>query len=345
MGLFGKLFEKKECAICGDEIGLFGEPKARRRQHVQSVRGEALPMVRRTSPLHRQPDRRSARIPRGEQDGSRRVPHDALARRGRQSADRRERRRFMVTSARNLADANPDVPQAVRHHRMHVRHRRGRRRDHATRRRRRARKLQPALFQLTPTISSSPYPSTTPISDEMRFKLNNRRVEVEEHRSIGPPCRSRWRQHRHRRARKRKLGRVRSRGQRRIPRISLPVRADHLDASAKPPKRTRRHRRRFSAQDRRHLPVLRSDHRAHGDEPLRILRRSPSARRDRRKEPNMGLIKAAAESASGFWPISGKTTSTARPCPPTSWPSRASSERRAGRATEKAATTSSRTDR
>ncbi len=43
MGLFGKLFEKKECAICGDEIGLFGEPKARRRQHVQSVRGEALP--------------------------------------------------------------------------------------------------------------------------------------------------------------------------------------------------------------------------------------------------------------------------------------------------------------
>ena len=27
MGLFGKLFEKKECAICGAEIGLLGNRK------------------------------------------------------------------------------------------------------------------------------------------------------------------------------------------------------------------------------------------------------------------------------------------------------------------------------
>jgi len=27
MGLFGKLFEKKECAFCGDEIGLLGNRK------------------------------------------------------------------------------------------------------------------------------------------------------------------------------------------------------------------------------------------------------------------------------------------------------------------------------
>lgn len=27
MGLFGKLFEKKECAICGGEIGLLGNRK------------------------------------------------------------------------------------------------------------------------------------------------------------------------------------------------------------------------------------------------------------------------------------------------------------------------------
>ena len=27
MGLFGKLFDKKECSICGDEIGLLGNRK------------------------------------------------------------------------------------------------------------------------------------------------------------------------------------------------------------------------------------------------------------------------------------------------------------------------------
>ena len=44
MGLFGKMFEKKNCDICGGEIGLLGN-KASRRQPLQGMRVEAFAVV------------------------------------------------------------------------------------------------------------------------------------------------------------------------------------------------------------------------------------------------------------------------------------------------------------
>lgn len=46
MGLFGKLFEKKECAICGGEIGLLGNRKLEDGNMCQGVRSQAVAMVR-----------------------------------------------------------------------------------------------------------------------------------------------------------------------------------------------------------------------------------------------------------------------------------------------------------
>ena len=46
MGLFGKLFEKKECAICGGEIGLLGNRKLEDGNMCKAWRSQAVAMVR-----------------------------------------------------------------------------------------------------------------------------------------------------------------------------------------------------------------------------------------------------------------------------------------------------------
>ncbi len=45
MGLFGKVFEKKECSICGGEIGLLWKQKANGWQSLQELCEEAVPLV------------------------------------------------------------------------------------------------------------------------------------------------------------------------------------------------------------------------------------------------------------------------------------------------------------
>ena len=45
MGFFGKLFEKKECDLCGGEIGLLGNRKLEDGNMLQGLRQEAVPLV------------------------------------------------------------------------------------------------------------------------------------------------------------------------------------------------------------------------------------------------------------------------------------------------------------
>ena len=72
MGLFGKLFDKKECSICGGEIGLLGNRKLEDGNLCKTCAAKLSPWF-----------------------SNRRLDEDAGL--------------FMVTSARDLEDANPDV--------------------------------------------------------------------------------------------------------------------------------------------------------------------------------------------------------------------------------------------
>ena len=109
MGLFGKLFDKKECDICGGEIGLLGNRKLedgnlckncaaklspffsdRRRSTVQDIQEQLAYRERNLTEV----EQFHTTLTIGEYT---KVLFDE------------DKRKFMVTSARNLKDANPDV--------------------------------------------------------------------------------------------------------------------------------------------------------------------------------------------------------------------------------------------
>lgn len=53
MGFFDKMFEKKECAICGTELGLLGKTKINEGYLWQRMRRQALSLLWRLSLWHR----------------------------------------------------------------------------------------------------------------------------------------------------------------------------------------------------------------------------------------------------------------------------------------------------
>ncbi len=108
MGFFGKLFDKKECSVCGGEIGLFGNRKLEDGK-VQELRRQALSLVQRPPPEHGFGDPAAAGLPGSEPRKSRFVSHHPhLGERTKVMLDE-DAGLFMVTSARDLTEANPDV--------------------------------------------------------------------------------------------------------------------------------------------------------------------------------------------------------------------------------------------
>lgn len=109
MGLFGKVFEKKECSICGGEIGLLGNRKLEDGNMCKSCAAKLSPFFS---------DRRSSTVAEiKEQLDYREANKDAvkafhttrtLGENTKLMIDE-DAKKFMVTRARNLEEANPDV--------------------------------------------------------------------------------------------------------------------------------------------------------------------------------------------------------------------------------------------
>lgn len=53
MGFFDKMFEKKECAICGTELGLLGKTKINEGYLCKESAGKLSPLLWRLSLQHR----------------------------------------------------------------------------------------------------------------------------------------------------------------------------------------------------------------------------------------------------------------------------------------------------
>ncbi len=186
MGLFGKLFEKKECAICGDEIGLLGNRKLEDGNMCKACAGKLSPWFdeRRHSTVSQIEDQLEYREANKAKVAA---FHTTLSLgEGVKVLIDENAGRFMVTSARNLADANPDVLKLsditgctfdIDEDVDEIMQRDG--------------DGEPESYN-PPRFSHSydffiAISVNNPYFDEMRFKLNNRRVEVEEHRGIGRP--------------------------------------------------------------------------------------------------------------------------------------------------------------
>ena len=109
MGLFGKLFEKENCAFCGKELGMFGKKKLEDGVMCGDCQKKLSPWFS---------DRRSSTIAEIREQLDYREANKAEVakfRTTRTFGDNtkilldEDARKFMVTSARNLAEANPDV--------------------------------------------------------------------------------------------------------------------------------------------------------------------------------------------------------------------------------------------
>ncbi len=109
MGLFGKFFEKKECSICGGEIGLLGNRKLEDGNLCKNCASKLSPWFS---------DRRQSTVAEiGEQLSYREANQEKVAA-FHTTRTLGENMKvlldedggcFMVTAARNLKDANPDV--------------------------------------------------------------------------------------------------------------------------------------------------------------------------------------------------------------------------------------------
>ena len=110
MGLFDKIFEKKICDICGSEIGLLGNKKLEDGNCCKTCAGKLSPFFS---------ERRSSTIEEIKQQLAYREANKAEVAKFRVTrtigTDSKkilldeDARRFVVTSARNLKEANPDV--------------------------------------------------------------------------------------------------------------------------------------------------------------------------------------------------------------------------------------------
>ena len=109
MGLFGKLFEKKECAICGGEIGMLGNRKLEDGNMCKKCAAKLSPWFS---------DRKNSTVAEiQEQLDYRESNKDAVASFHTTATFGRDMKvlvdedacKFMVTRAKDLAEANPDV--------------------------------------------------------------------------------------------------------------------------------------------------------------------------------------------------------------------------------------------
>lgn len=109
MGIFGKLFEKKECSICGGEIGLLGNRKLEDGNMCKDCAARLSPWFsdRRQSTVEEIRQQLDYREANHEKVAAFRITK-TLGERTKVLLDE-DAGLFMVTSARNLTDANPDV--------------------------------------------------------------------------------------------------------------------------------------------------------------------------------------------------------------------------------------------
>lgn len=109
MGIFGKLFEKKECAICGGEIGLLGNRKLEDGNMCKNCAAKLSPWFsdRRSSTVEEIKEQLDYREANKEKVASFCTTR-TLGENTKILLDE-DAGLFMVTSARNLKEANPDV--------------------------------------------------------------------------------------------------------------------------------------------------------------------------------------------------------------------------------------------
>ena len=109
MGIFGKLIEKKECSICGGEIGLLGNRKLEDGNMCKDCAARLSPWFsdRRQSTVEEIRQQLDYREANHEKVAAFRITR-TLGERTKVLLDE-DAGLFMVTSARNLTDANPDV--------------------------------------------------------------------------------------------------------------------------------------------------------------------------------------------------------------------------------------------
>ncbi len=109
MGLFGKIFDKKECSICGGEIGLLGNSKLEDGNLCKECVAKLSPWFG---------DRRQSTVEEIQKQLSYREANQVRVSSFHTTRTLGERMKvlldedaglFMVTSARNLSEANPDV--------------------------------------------------------------------------------------------------------------------------------------------------------------------------------------------------------------------------------------------
>ena len=109
MGLFGKLFDKKECSICGGEIGLLGNRKLEDGNMCKSCAARLSPWFsdRRQSTVDEIKAQLDYREANQEKVASFRITR-TLGERTKVLLDE-DAGLFMVTAAKNLEEVNPDV--------------------------------------------------------------------------------------------------------------------------------------------------------------------------------------------------------------------------------------------
>ncbi len=109
MGFLGKLFEKKECSICGGEIGLLGNRKLEDGNLCKNCAAKLSPWFsdRRQSTVSEIQEQLSYREENQEKVSAFRITR-TLGEHTKVLLDE-DAGLFMVTAAKNLGDANPDV--------------------------------------------------------------------------------------------------------------------------------------------------------------------------------------------------------------------------------------------
>lgn len=109
MGLFGKLFEKKECSVCGGEIGLLGNRKLEDGNLCKSCAAKLSPWFsdRRQSTVEEIKEQLDYREANREKVAAFHTTR-TLGERTKVLLDE-DAGLFMVTAARDLEEANPDV--------------------------------------------------------------------------------------------------------------------------------------------------------------------------------------------------------------------------------------------
>ncbi len=184
MGLFGKLFEKKECSVCGDEIGLLGNRKLEDGNLRKACAAKLSPWFdeRRHSTVEQIKDQLEYR------EANRSAVAAFNTTRSFGEAVKvlidEDAGRFMITSARNLAEANPDVLElsAITGCTFDI----DEDVDEITTR---DENDEPVSYDPPRFEHSYDFYVTVSVNnphfDDMRFKVNRRSVSVEERRGIG----------------------------------------------------------------------------------------------------------------------------------------------------------------